>query len=431
MFVAPFKKAARADAPWRRVFREEDEIVQVATAGRYLYGLSDRGDARRTIVMRDRRSGAVVRTIVPHGEGFRSGLFANSTGLYVTKRVGAEMQLERYDVEGGFVSGVVLPETSNTLTLQGDPTKQSFTVETASFNDPGRWFEISGSRATVRETGITPPPPPAYANLRFEDAFATSADGTKVPYTVIYTAGTRKDGNRPTLAVGYGAYGFDIEPPVPPFVVAALKLGVVVVLIHARGGGEFGEPWHLAGKGSTKQHTIDDFVAGAGAAIRDGWTSHAKLAGYGMSAGGITIGGAVTQHPDLFAVAISQVGFSDMVDLENMPNGPGNVPEFGSVKTPDGFRDLFAMSAYDHVVAAPYPAMILTTGLSDLRTAPWQVAEMAARLQAATTSGKPVLLRADTQGHGMIRVALAQEEEYADVFTFMLWQLGEPGFAPE
>jgi prolyl oligopeptidase len=88
------------------------------------------------------------------------------------------------------------------------------------------------------------------------------------------------------------------------------------------------------------------------------------------------------------------------------------------------------MSAYDHVTTAPYPAMIFTTGLSDRRTAPWQVAKMAARLQASTTSGRPILLRSDSQGHGMIRVASAQEEEYADVFTFMLWQLGEPGFVP-
>jgi prolyl oligopeptidase len=431
VFVAPFSKASQANAPWRRVFDEDDEVVRVAIAGRYLYGLSDRGDARRTIVMRDRGSGAYVRTIVPQGEGFRTDIYANRTGLYVAKRVGAEMQLERYDLEGRFVAAVTLPETSSTLSLQGDPAKNSFTFETASFNDPGRWFEISGPQATVTDAGISPPPPAAYANLRFEDAFATRSDGTKVPYTVVYTVGTPKDGNRPTLAVGYGAYGFDIEPPLPPFVVAALKLGVVVVLVHARGGGEFGEPWHLAGKGPTKQNTIDDFVAGAQAAITDGWTSHAKLAGIGVSAGGITIGGAVTQHPDLFSVAISQVGFSDMVDLENMPNGPGNVPEFGSVKTVDGFHDLLAMSAYDHVTTAPYPAMIFTTGLSDRRTAPWQVAKMAARLQASTTSGRPILLRSDSQGHGVIRVASAEEEEYADVFTFMLWQLGEPGFVPQ
>lgn len=127
---------------------------------------------------------------------------------------------------------------------------------------------------------------------------------------------------------------------------------------------------------------------------------------------------------------VSEVGFNDMVDYENMPNGPINVPEFGSVKTPAGFRGLLAMSAYDHVAPAAYPATILTTELSDQRNTQWEVAKMAARLQAATTSGKPVLLRGDTQGHGNILDASAQIEEYADVWTFMLWQLGERAFQP-
>jgi prolyl oligopeptidase len=104
------------------------------------------------------------------------------------------------------------------------------------------------------------------------------------------------------------------------------------------------------------------------------------------------------------------------------------VPEFGTVKTPEGFRDLLAMSAYDHVAPAAYPATILTTGFADVRVPPWEVAKMAARLQAATTSGKPVLLRADDQGHGLVRDVDAQIDEDADVFTFMLWQFGEPAF---
>jgi prolyl oligopeptidase len=162
--------------------------------------------------------------------------------------------------------------------------------------------------------------------------------------------------------------------------------------------------------------------------IDDGWATHAKLAGIAGSAGGIAIGGAITQHPELFAVAISQVGFNDMVDYEKMPNGPGNVPEFGSVKTAAGFHDLLAMSAYDHVKPAAYPAVILTTGRNYKRDAPWQVAKMAARLQASTTSGKPILLRADAQGHGVIRDVSAQDQENADVYTFMLSQMGEPGF---
>jgi prolyl oligopeptidase len=431
VFVAPFASATTAQGPWRQIFGPSDAVVAAGVAGRSAYGLSDRGDARRTILVRDRSTGAPLRTIAPRDAGFRTGIFANRSGIYVTERRGAEMQVEHLDGAGKSLGTIMLPKSNIIVALLGDSAKDVFTVETATFRDPGRWYEVRGAHAAVREMGMSPPPPSVYSQVRYEDASATSADGTHIPYTVVYAAGTPRDGRRPAVVFGYGAYGIDaLEPPTPPFAVALMHFGVVFVLTHIRGGGEFGEPWHLAGKGPTKQHTIDDYVACARAVVTAGWTSPAKIAGDAASAGGITIGGAITQHPDLFAVAISHAGVNDMVDYEHAPNGAGNVPEFGSVKTPNGFRDLLAMSAYDHVVPAPYPATILTTGLADVRVPPWEVAKMAARLQAATTSGKPVLLRADEQGHGLVHDAAAQLDEDADVYTFMLWQVGEPGFQP-
>ncbi len=429
VFVAPFASATSAHAPWRRVFDPSDEVVADAVVGDRAYGLSDRGDARRTILVRARATGARLPSIAPHDAGFRTGVFANRSGIFVTERRGAEMVVARFDEYGKPVGTVALPNANVIVALSGNPAKDAFAVETATFRDPGRWYEVRGTRAAVRDLRISPPPPAVYANVRYEDAFATSADGTHVPYTVVYAEGTPRDGKRPTIVFGYGAYGIDaLEPPTPPMAIALMHFGAIFVLTHIRGGGEFGEPWHLAGKGPSKQHTIDDFVACTRAVIASGWTTPAKVAGYGASAGGITIGGAITQHPELYAVAISHAGVNDMVDYENAPNGPGNVPEFGSVKTPDGFRDLLAMSAYDHVAPAAYPATMLTTGFADVRVPPWEVAKMAARLQAATTSGKPVLLRADAQGHGLVRDPAAQIDEDADVFTFMLWQLGEPAF---
>jgi prolyl oligopeptidase len=430
VFVAPFESATAARAPWRRLFAPSDEVIASAVRGRAVYGLSDRGNVRRTILVRDRESGMPLKAIVPQDVGFRTNIFANPTGIYVTERRGAEMRVEKVD-RTGKARSIGLPQANVIVSLIGDPAESAFAVQTATFQNPGHWYEVSGARAAVRDLGISPPTPDVYSHIRYEDAFATSADGTRVPYTVVYADGTPRDGRRPTVVFGYGAYGIDAyEPPTPPFAVALTHFGVVLVLTHIRGGGEFGEPWHRAGKGPTKQHTIDDFVACARAVVAAGWTSPAKIAGDGASAGGITIGGAITQHPDVFAVAISHAGVNDMVDYERAPNGAGNVPEFGSVRTPEGFRDLLAMSAYDHVVPAAYPATILTTGLADVRVPPWQVAKMAARLQAATTSGKPVLLRADEQGHGLVRDVAPQIDEEADVYTFMLWQLGEPGFQP-
>jgi prolyl oligopeptidase len=430
VFVAPFASATSARAPWRRLFGPSDEVVADAFVRGRAYGLSDRGDARRTVLVRDRATGAPLQTIAPNDAGFRTGVFGNRNGLFITERKGAEMVVEQFGASGKALRSVALPNANVIVSLSGGPTKDAFLVETATFRDPGRWYEVRGARSTVRDLGVSPAAPGIYANIRYEDAFATSADGTQVPYTVVYADGTPRDGHRPTIVFGYGAYGIDaLEPPTPPIALALVHFGAIFVLAHIRGGGEFGEPWHLAGKGSRKQHTIDDFVACTRAMIATGWTTPSKIAGYGASAGGITIGGAITQHPELYAVAISHAGVNDMVDYENAPNGPGNVPEFGSVKTPTGFRDLLAMSAYDHVAPAAYPATILTTGFADVRVPPWEVAKMDARLQAATTSGKPVLLRADAQGHGLVRDVAAQIDEDADVFTFMLWQFGEPAFA--
>jgi prolyl oligopeptidase len=156
------------------------------------------------------------------------------------------------------------------------------------------------------------------------------------------------------------------------------------------------------------------------------------LAGEGTSAGGVTIGGSITQHPELFGAALIRVGDSDSLRSELMASGPENIPEFGTVKDPDGFKGLFAMDAYQHVKPnTPFPAVLLTTGVNDPRVAPWQAAKMTARLQASTTSGKPVLLRVDYDaGHGMGSTKSQREIELADEIAFLFWQLGVPEYQP-
>jgi prolyl oligopeptidase len=198
-----------------------------------------------------------------------------------------------------------------------------------------------------------------------------------------------------------------------------------------RGGGEYGEDWHNAGRLLTKQHTVDDFLASAQYLIDNKYTSQAKLAGEGTSAGGITIGGAITQRPELFAAALIRVGDSDSLRSELMASGPANIPEFGTVKEPDGFKALYAMDAYQHVKPGAYPAVLLTTGVNDPRVAPWQAAKMTARLQASTNSSKPVLLRVDYDaGHGMGSTKSQRDVELADELAFLFWQFGVPEFQP-
>jgi prolyl oligopeptidase len=207
----------------------------------------------------------------------------------------------------------------------------------------------------------------------------------------------------------------------------------MIAVPNLRGGGEYGEDWHRGGMLSTKQHTIDDFLACGEYLIEKKYTSPAHLAGEGTSAGGITIGGAVTQRPDLFAAALIRVGDSDALRSEQMESGPANIPEFGTVKTPEGFDALYAMDAYQHVrKGTAYPAILLTTGANDPRVAPWQAGKMTARLQAATSSGKPILLRVDSDaGHGLGSTKSQRDEELADEDAFLLWQLGAAQFQPK
>lgn len=166
--------------------------------------------------------------------------------------------------------------------------------------------------------------------------------------------------------------------------------------------------------------------------IAAGWTRPGSLAIEGGSAGGITVGRALTERPDLFCAVLSLVGSSNQLRAEFSPNGPANVPEFGSQKDEAGFRALLAMDAYTAVKKrTKYPAVLLTTGVSDPRVAPWEVGKMTAALQAATTSGKPVLMRVDFDaGHGIGSTRTQTDELQADEFAFVLWQAGVAGYQP-
>jgi protease II len=187
-----------------------------------------------------------------------------------------------------------------------------------------------------------------------------------------------------------------------------------------------GEEWYRAGFQQTKPNTWKDFIACAEYLIEHKYTSPAKLAGEGVSAGGILIGRAITECPDLFAVAIARVGCLNQVRLETTPNGINNTPEFGSCETEVGFQALYEMDAFLHVRdGVNYPAMLITHGITDPRVEPWQSAKFAARVQAASASGKPVLLRMDYEsGHGIGSTKTQIIQERVDIFTFMAWQFG-------
>ena len=259
-----------------------------------------------------------------------------------------------------------------------------------------------------------------------------SHDGTMVPLSIVHKKGLKLDGTNPTIVFGYGAYGISTTPYFRPTWLPWYQRGGVIAYAHVRGGGEYGEDWYKAGYKATKPNTWKDAIACAEWLVANKYTSTPKMSIYGGSAGGIFVGRSITERPDLFGAAVDAVPFSDGMRFEFSENGVPNIPEFGSVKTDEGFKGLFAMSSYHWVKdGTPYPAVLVTTGINDPRVDAWQAGKMGARLQAATSSGKPILLRIDYDaGHGIGSTKKQQYEERADEIAFLLWQSGMAGFQP-
>jgi len=312
-----------------------------------------------------------------------------------------------------------------------DPRELGVIIETQSWVRPPMYLQVADDRSTT-DLQLVPKPNFDYSQLESIEVKAPAADGTLIPLSIVYKHGLAKDGAHPTLLRGYGSYGITLDPTFAPRFIPWLERGGIWATAHVRGGGEYGEDWHNAGRKLTKQNTIGDMIACAEYLVKEKYTSPARLVAEGGSAGGITVGGALTQRPELFAAILDDVGDSDALRMENSPGGPANIPEFGSVKTEEGFKGLYVMDAYVHVKdGTPYPAVMLTTGVNDPRVDPWEAAKMTARLQAATSSGKPILLRVDFDaGHGFGSGKAQTNALLADEFSFALWQFGDPEFQP-
>ena len=290
---------------------------------------------------------------------------------------------------------------------------------------PGR-YEDTGLRDARRPAGAP--------ELEVSEVTVPSFDGAPVPLAIVHRKGLVLDGSNPTLLIGYGAYGLSMEAQYDLPGLAWIERGGVVALANVRGSGAYGEAWYRAGFKSTKSNTWKDGIACARYLIERKYASPKTLGIWGRSAGGIFVGRAVTSAPELFAAAIFDVGTMDAVRSELSANGVTNISEFGTVKKPDEFRALLEMSTYHQIKdGVAYPAVLLVHGMNDPRVDVWQSGKAAARLQAASTSGKPVLLRLDEQaGHGGGSTAQQAFSLRADIYSFLLWQFGKlPSAQPQ
>jgi prolyl oligopeptidase len=414
---------------WQRVAGFADG-VKAALFGEDggLYLLS-RKDAPRGQVLRVALASpslARAKTVLPEGEGTLELMTVAQGQLFVSALRGGPSQLTVVDLKTLTRTSVTLPPVSSVDALARDGAGIVL-AQIQSYTAPSAWYRIGADKQPVK-TALAVTSVADYSDTEVVRDVAVSKDGTQVPLNILRRKGTLLDGKNPTILYGYGGYGLNMTPGFSTTRRVWLEHGGVYVIANLRGGGEFGEDWHLAGNLTKKQNVFDDFIAAAETLIAKGYTQPARLAIQGGSNGGLLMGAALTQRPELFRAVHSAVGIYDMLRIELDPNGAFNITEFGSVKDRAQFNALYAYSPYHRVKdGTAYPAVLMTTGDNDGRVNPAQSRKMIARLQAADPAGRPILLRTSAaSGHGQGSSLSEIIQLQTDTFAFLFQQLGVP-----
>jgi prolyl oligopeptidase len=424
-----FVRSQGEDATWWQAADVHDKCVHAVIGDDALYLVSRRDSPRGTVLRLPLRVGATIgdaREIVPAGDQVIDDLAVTTRTVWVVDMDGGPQQIRRFDLDGGPMPPVEVPPVSSVSSYANRLSRlgvDRVAWSGESFTEPATWW-VAADDGTRRATALGTTVPVDLSGYRVTREFATSKDGTRVPLNVIAAPDTPRDGTAPALLTAYGGYAISMVPRFMPDTLLWLEQGGVLVVANIRGGGEYGEEWHHAGRLASKQNVFDDFIACADHLQQSGITSRDRLAVMGGSNGGLLMGAVLTQRPDIAAAVIAEVPVMDSLRSETTTNGQFNVPEFGTVTEPELFAALAAYSPYHHVVdGTSYPAVLLTAGEHDTRVDPWHAKKMAARLQAATSADRPVLLRMEPGGH--LSGSLDQRiDETTDLHAFLFDQLG-------
>jgi prolyl oligopeptidase len=426
------KDASRPDAPWKRFVDRSDDITRGDMRGNDVYLLSHHNAP--TFQVLHVKAGAPLSTatvLVPaQPDRVIEDVHAASDGVYVSVRHDAYSQLLRVPAGSTRIEEVALPAKGHISEIFSDPRRPGITIAFSNWVlAPSEYrYDPKTKRFTDLKLGVHGDIDPT--NFVVSDLEAKAHDGTMVPLSLIQP----QDAPKPQIAMveAYGSYGISELADFSSRRAVAMKEGITYGVCHVRGGGELGEAWRLGGKDANKHNTWEDLIACGEDLIARGITTKDRLFILGGSAGGITVGRAVTDRPDLFAGAIDVVPAANTIRSEFSPNGPPNIPEFGSITNEQGFKNLYAMDSIQHVKpGATYPAVMISTGLNDPRVSPWEPAKFAAALLASGTPN-PVLLRIDPEaGHGIGSTKTQTDALAADWIAFVKWRSGLPEWRPD
>jgi prolyl oligopeptidase len=424
-----FLRGQGADGEWWQAAGISDQCELAVLGPGALYLLSRRDAPRGKVLRLPVTRGATVagaHEIVPAGDLVIDDLTVTRDTVWVAVMDGGPQQLRAFDTSGTPLAAVEIPPMSSVSSTSArlatiGPDQIAWSCE--SFTEPATWWAGADGQAP-RPTALRTTTAVDLSGYEVTREFATSRDGTRVPLNVIAAPGTPRDGTAPALLLGYGGYSISLVPRFNPEVLLWLEQGGVYVVANIRGGGEYGKQWHQAGRLGAKQNCFDDFIACADHLHSSRITSRELLAIMGGSNGGLLMGAVLTQRPDIARAVVAAVPVMDALRAETTTNGRYNTTEFGTVEDPELFTALHAYSPYHNVTdGTAYPGVLLTAGENDTRVDAWHAKKMTARLQEATSSDRPVLLRLESTGH--LAGSLDQSiDEVTDRYAFLFDQLG-------
>jgi prolyl oligopeptidase len=441
LYMAPRSTLAGKDTPWRKLADgSTDAITAFDVRGDDLFLLGRRGAPRGKVLRMSLSHPDLARasTLIAEGTRVIDAIGAARDGLYVRATEGGTSHLLRIGWKGKAARPIeilTLPTEGTIAMIYTQPLSEGALFQLDGWTTSPRWYTWDAAAGQARDTGIVPPSLVDYAGITAVRTTAVSADGTAVPLSILHRKDLARDGAHPAWLSVHGAFGASIEAGFSPERLAWLERGGVYAVCHARGGGEGGEAWHDAATLQQKARTAEDLVACAETLAREKLTSPARLGVVAWGAGAIPASAAITRRPELFGAAVILGGLTNPLRLDATDAGALAAPELGAIANEAGFRALLALDAYQGVTPATrYPAILLTTGLADprsdlahpipttsLRVEPWQAGKLAARLRAATTSGEPILLRAEARA---APPRAQREAELADLMAFLFAHLG-------
>ncbi|PCH75634.1 MAG: prolyl oligopeptidase [Flavobacteriaceae bacterium] len=379
-------------------------------------------DFKNPILVVDQDSTAIISDFTVTNQGV----------FYVKSKNGVEATLYHLNEETGERSEIKLPKASGYINVKSKGYQfNDLWIETKGWTSKKERYKYNIEKSIFEEENLNPiKENPILEDVIVEEIEIPSHDGIMVPLSIIYKKGIKKDKSNRLLINAYGSYKWSNAPYMYPYLVHWVNKGGIYAIAHVRGGGEKGDAWHKAGFKTTKLNTWKDLIACTEYFTDNNYVNKNKIVAWGASAGGVCIGRAITERPDLFSAAIIRVGILNTLRREFGANGANNTREYGTIKDSIEFKGLLEMDAYHHIKNnIKYPAVFLTAGLNDSRVPAWQPAKFAARLQEATASNKPVLLNIDFDGgHGFEASDNKKNEELAKIMSFAFWQTGHPEF---